>query len=271
MASRVVVLFFWYKVAINVLVINRVTLNKSMPNETEQFINDNPMEQSFVPETVEGNEPKNERTEDEEYDFTELKNRREKRLMDKLQQERESNIELNARLKTISEARSLSEESADYLKNVTRLYGQDSPEAIAATELLTNALKGLEERAVQRAAETIREEQRAARESAQRAEKELDSFIEDIEDTHNVVFTEKMQKDYFALMHKLSPKDSEGNVTAYADPETVWEIYKERSKPKTDNRQKDMASRAMSAGGNQSDQKVQDEAVRSFLKQAGII
>lgn len=201
------------------------------------------------------------------------KRRREKRLMDKLQSEREANIALSSRLEALSEAQKLREDTADdYLKKVEKIYGTDSPEAQAATNLLAEALKGVEEKAYDRAVTSFREEQRQAQEALQKEEQTLDSYVEELEDTYNVTFTPEMEKAYFQLMEKLSPKDSEGKILAYADPHSTWEIFQEKLQSrKPDTRQKDLASRSMVNSGTSDDTKIQDDAARRLLKEAGII
>ncbi len=238
-------------------------------NELDQFAQDtkNLLDQPLneVKETVE--EPVIEVVEEEE-----AKNRRERRLKDKLQAEREANIAMSARLEVLAEAQKANSEApSEYLKNIERIYGTDSPEAVAATQLLQNALTGLEEKVMQRALETMRQEQKAAQEEVAKEEKTLESFVENIEDTYKVTLSPEMQKGFFTLLEKMSPKDSSGNVIQYADPDSVWEVFSERIQKKTDTRAKDLASRGMVSGGNTGESKLQDDATRRFLQAAGIL
>jgi hypothetical protein len=206
-----------------------------------------------------------------EDDIESPKTRYQRRLKRDLDAERESNIALAAKVEVLTEAQRLQKETepSEYLKKVERIYGTDSPEATAATQLLSEALTGLEERATERALKAIREEQAKAQEATQKEERTLDSFIEQIEDEHNVTFTPEMEKGYFQLMEKLSPKDNDGNIIAYADPESTWELYKERTKK--ENPSKAIASRAMSQGGTSGDSKLQDDAMQRALREAGIL
>jgi hypothetical protein len=210
---------------------------------------------------------------EKEDEVEEAKNRRERRLMAKQQALREENIALNERLKVISETQQFRAETDtnDYLKRVERIYGTNSPEAKEATEVLAEALKGVEERAFERARTAFHEEQGKAQEAVRNEEKELDSFIEELEDTNNVTFTPQMEKSYFHLMEKMSPKDRDGNIVAYADPHAVFEIFQERmEKQPKNNRARDLAARSMttSAAGTQSD--LPDQAARDLLREAGI-
>lgn len=226
------------------------------------------LDQPLFPEE-EKNENGEETVEEQEQ---KLKNRREKRLADKLQAERESNIALNARLEAISEAQKTSRgtDTPDYLKTVERIYGSDSPEAIAATELLKTALKGVEESAYSRSLETLREEQRNATEAVRSEEKNLDFFVEQIEDEFNVSLSADQQKGFFRLLERLSPKDTEGNIIQYADPLTTFELYKDKF-TKKDSRAKDLSARSLVASGSSGDTKLQDDATVRYLKEQGIL
>lgn len=223
------------------------------------------MDQPFEPERATEETPVDE-------ELGESKRRREKRLMDKLQAERESNIALAARLEGLSEAQRLQRETepSEYLKKVERIYGTDSPEAQAATQLLSEALTGLEERATERAIEAIRMEQQEASRATRNEERTLDSFIEQIEDGYNVSFTPEMEKGYFQLMERLSPKDSDGNIVAYADPETTWELFQEKLQ-KRENPAKAIASRSMAQSGSSGDSKLQDDSMQRYLREQGIL
>lgn len=247
-----------------------------MPNEKEtevdQFaqdtksIVDQPLDLDPVVEENKG-------TEIETQEDDEAVNRRERRLRDKLQAEREANIDLAARLETISEAQKFRKDSepGEYLKAVERLYGTNSPEAQEATEILKTALQGVEERATERALATFREEQRQEEARVSEEGRKLDTFIEEIEDGYNVSFTPEMRRGYFSLMAKMSPKDADGNLTAYADPDAVYEVFNERRQRKPDTRAKDLASRAMTTSGDSKGSNLQDDATVRALREAGII
>lgn len=203
-----------------------------------------------------------------------VKDRRHKRLEAKLQAERESNIALNARLLTIAEARKSEEVPAEYLKSVERIYGTDSPEALAATELLKNALKGVKEEAKSEALETFKAEQLKLSEAEKKEAAELDSILEELEDDYGVDLTspksEEIRKAFFKNLEKMSPKDSDGNVLHYADHKAVWEDFSSRIQKKTENRAKNLSDRSMihSAASNS---KVSDDAALRFLKENGIV
>lgn len=250
-----------------------------MPNEQEQFLKDlesddkkvDILEQPLIPEK-EKEEVVKENKETEAEAEQKLKNRRERRLAEKWQAERESNIALNARLETIAEAqKAQGADSSEYLKAVEKIYGSETPEAVAATELLKTALKGVEERAYSRAIETSREEQSKLATEERRESERLDSFIENIEDEFSVTVSEAQEKDFFTFLERLSPKDKSGDIVEYADPLTVWELYQERISQKPASRAKALASRSITQGGVSGDTKLQTDSTERFLKEQGII
>ncbi len=238
-------------------------------NETDLFLDENEsiLDKSFTSETQATEE---EPVEDEDKrDFPEPKRRRERKLAEKLQAEREASIAMAARLEALTEA-SRSKEESDYLKTVERIWGTDTPENAMATDLLKNAIRAASEDAKRAALEEIRAEQREAQEAAKKAESDLDSMVEDIEDEFGVRLTKEQEKGFFRLMEKLSPKDREGNVIAYADPIAVYEEYQERVKRSKANPARDLAARSMTQSG-QSSTVANTNAEEAWLKEQGII
>lgn len=241
-------------------------------NEQEKFLNDlEPKEdESILDQTIEPE--KVEKTEEpEEADEMKLRNRREKRLHDKWQAEHDANISLAARLSTMTEVQKLTKDvDSEYLKGVEKIYGSETPEAIAATELLKKALLGVKEESKRESLETWREEQRQANEAIKNEEKQLDSMIEEIEDESNVILSESQKKGFFSMLEKMSPKDNNGNVLHYADHHAVWDIYQSKIQ-KTDNRAKDLSSRSMVSSGTSKESKLDEDSTARFLKDNGII
>lgn len=241
-------------------------------SEQEQFLKDT--------ETKEGDDlfdkPLDDKVVDENPELAEesVKDRRHRRLEEKLQAEREANIAMATRLEVISEAKKTEETPSEYLKSVERIYGTDTPEATAATELLKNALKGVKDEAREEALNTWREEQRQSSQDVAKEEKKLDSMVEDIEDDYNVDLTSPKSKElrsaFFKTLEKLSPKDAQGNVIHYADHRAVWEDLQSRISKRTENRAKNLSDRSMVHSGA-SESKVGEDANLRFLKENGII
>lgn len=214
-------------------------------------------------------EPKEPEKETEEDAEQKLKNRRERRLYDKLQSEREANIALNARLETIAESKHMREEEevAEYLKRAEKIYGNATPEAKEATQLLIEALRGVEENATKKAFDRYQSERTNDSEAEKKEEKNLDDILEKVEEEHGIDMSDDKQRTGFlTLLEKLSPKDSEGNIIEYADPETTAEVYLSRQE-KSNSRAKDLASRSMSQSGTSQPSKIEEDVMARWIKE----
>lgn len=235
----------------------------------DQFLAENPeeniLEQPLNPDTEEA---KQEDIDPEEQP-EEVKNRHHRRLEEKVRVEREANMAMAARLEVLTEAKKARENETDDFKALSRIYGEDTPEAREATEILKQSLTSLEERAVERAYERLQEDRRKEAESVRQEERQLDAMIDEIEASGAKVSPEA-EKGFFRLLEKLSPKDSNGNIIAYADPVATWEQYKAATK-KTDTTAKDMSSRSMTRSASSSPTTANDDATRQLLREAGII
>lgn len=198
-------------------------------------------------------------------------NRRERRMEAKYRAERESSIALAAKLEVLTEAQKFSRaENPEMDETIARIYGTNTPEAAEATALLQKALKGAEDRATERALTAFREEQAQAQAEVAKEEQSLDAMIEDIEDTFDITLDPQTQKQFFSQLEKLSPKDRDGNVVAYADPYAVWETMQSQKKP-ADTRAKDLASRSMTKTGASGGASVEADANEKWLRDNGII
>ena len=247
-------------------------------NETEQFLKDLETEQGGIedifnqPLNPEPEKEQEEMIEEDDEDGLKPKTRRERRLKEKLEQERGSAIQLAERLSRLEEARQATSEEEDYLKSIERIYGTDSAEAQMATDILTKAFKSVRDDAENRAYERIQSERQNESQAVQEAESELDSIVDDIEDTFGIELTEAQETAYFQLLQKMSPKDREGNVTSLADPYAVFELFKEKvSKGTTDNRAKELSARSMTQSGAAKDSTLTDDATERWLRENAII
>lgn len=245
-----------------------------MPNEQEEFLkefepkssNNDPFEQPLTPEEPPVEIQPTEESEGEKF------NRRERRLQAKLQAERESAIALAARLEALTEAQKTarSTEKSSYEEKLSKIYGTDTPENATATELLIASVKEAKEAAKYEALEAFRAEQAKEREQVQKAEQTLTAMVEDIEDETGITLDDQTQKGFFTLLEKLSPKDSNGNILAYADHNAVWEEYQSR-KVQTNNRAKDLSARSMVRPGSSPTTTVSQDVDQRWLIENGII
>jgi hypothetical protein len=201
----------------------------------------------------------------------EPKNRRERRLMEKLQGERESAIALAARLEALSESQKSRSEESEFLKVAERIYGNSTPELSEATELLKTVLLGVKDEAKREAIAEYQNLRQQEQQAVANAEKRLDTMLGEIEDEANIDLAPAQRTEFLKLLEKMSPKDSNGNIVEYADHFAVWDIYQEKVKAHTPpNPAKDMAARAMVQGGS-ADQNVTTDAHERWLRENGII
>ncbi len=243
-------------------------------SEVEDFLKDlegNPVENILEKPLIE--DEALEKKEESEEDGMKAKNRRERRLLEKNQQLREEAIAATARLQGITESQKVREQSepAEYLKRIEKIYGSATPEAIEATNLLKEALQGLEESATKKAFEKLDNERGNEAKAVQEEEKNLENILDNVEDDHGIdMSSEAERKGFLTLLEKLSPKDGEGNIIEYADADATAELYLSR-KEKTTNRAKDLASRSMVRSGSSQPSKLEDDAATRYLKENGII
>lgn len=254
-------------------------------NEQEQFLQDTNIDPNKIdvldqplfpvedPEKGEnsGDDAGDEHGDDDGKGELKPRNRRERRLMDKLAAERESSSFLAGKLEARTEAdRDVSSEEADYLKMAERIYGNETPEAQIATDLLKKAILGARDDAKKQAIEEMRSERTRETTEENDANRELDNIIDEIEDEYEVELTPAQETAYFTLLEKMSPK-RDGIVIEYADPHAVWEVFSERLKKPADTRAKDLSSRSMVNSGSSKENNLSDDVAARFLKEQGII
>lgn len=246
-------------------------------NEKDLFLSDVKEEETDAFAHLETTEetPEEKKDEDDpEAQPESVKDRRHRRLEEKLREEREANIALAERLKVIAETKTEAGETEGFLKSVERIYGTDSPEALTATELLKESLKGMKEEAVKTAVEQMREEMRQQQEAVKKEEETLDSMLEELEDEFNIDLTSKTaentRKAFFTELQRLSPKDSNGSIIAYADHRAVFESLQAKAK-KPENRAKDLAARSMTQSGATKDSTLVDDVSLRWLKENDMI
>ena len=209
--------------------------------------------------------------EDEAPGDPEPKNRRERRLMDKLQSERETAIALAAKLDAITQSQGSRSEQAQFLDVAERIYGNQTPELREATELLKSALMGAKDEAKKEALaewQSLREGEQNAISSA---EKRIDLMIESIEDERNIDLSEGPHRTGFLkLLERMSPKDSNGNIIEYADHYAVWDVYQSQIK-KPENPAKEVAARTMTNGTASGSSTLTNDTHERWLRENGIL
>lgn len=208
-----------------------------------------------------------------------IKNRQHRRLEIKLQEEREANIALNARLQERTELDRFRQDtkSDDVPVDWLQVYGGSTPEgqeqAKRAWKLQQEMISQAEDRATERALEQIEERQQEGIKQQKQFESFIDTELEAIEDQFNVDVTSnapsarKARREFLEMVQKFSPKDEDGTITDYADFEATWEQY-QATRQKTDNsKQKDLADRSMKQSGNaQTTDKAPTSGFRGWMK-----
>lgn len=237
----------------------------------------------FAETRTEKTVPEKEETteEDDVAKIKERDNREAKRAKRALQAEREANIALTERIKVLSEVQKFNQEtgsSKELASDITRIYGNDTPEAREASRILKEALDRNLEQAEERALRRLQE----VREAEVVAQKEAESFIDNelaaLEDEYDVDLTSdspagrKHRREFLELVQKASPKDQDGNIKEYADFSEIFEIYQSRLEKPDNSRQRQVASRSMTRSGSSSTQKsVEQTSNEQWLKDRGII
>lgn len=192
----------------------------------------------------------------EEIEEEPRKNRQHRRLEEKLQRERESNIALAERIKVLSEVEDSKREAlADGLDpDFIRVFG-DSDQGREVARIMANKISAAQEATEQRTIQRIEAKQAQAIEEQKQYESLIDSELEALEDEYNVDLTSdapkarKERREFLELIQNLSPKDSNGTITGYADFGSTFDIYQKTrtqdKSPETITRQKELASRSM--------------------------
>jgi len=184
------------------------------------------------------------------------KNRRHRRLEAQLEKEREGRIAAEARAKALAESGGSRQADPSLDPRLVRMYGAENVEAAQIhQDLLTDYATKAEERAFERM-----KAQREAEESEKaQFENLITSELEGIEDEYDIDLTSnapkaaKTRRDFLELVEKLSPKDAQGRVTAYADFNQTWELFSAKqaaaAKAAPASRAKEIAARSMQQAG----------------------
>lgn len=245
-----------------------------MANEAETFLEEFDQKQNdpfaFLEETTPETAPVAEPTEEVPSD-PEPRNRRERRLMEKLQSEREAAIALAAKLDVITSSQQTRSEQSQFAEVARKIYGDSTPELREATELLITAISGAKEEAKREALAEWQSLQSKQQEEVKNAEKRIDTMLEEIEDERNIDLSDGPHRTGFLqLLEKMSPKDKNGNIIEYADHYAVWDVYQSTIK-KPVNPAKEMAARAMTQGGATGQSTLTNEVHDRWARENGLL
>ncbi len=191
------------------------------------------------------------------------KNRRQRRLEEKMKQKDEMLIALNERVKVLSEVRNGEPVAAGEMPpEWVALYG-NTDESKNAWAMQSRIFGSMKEQAKIEAVQELERRQQAAIEEQKQYESHIDSELEALEDEYDVDLTSnapaarKARREFLEMVQSLSPKDESGTLTGYADFESTFEIYqrtKAQAKPedRVISRQKEIAAKTMQESNNSS-------------------
>lgn len=253
-----------------------------MPNENDalnQFNKDFPLDETLAEkDELFGSQTSETSQEDKEEIPEGIKNRHIRRLEEKLNKEREWNIQQAARDAARSELDKFREETKglDVDEKLITLYGDTENGRKAAQlhqDLLNKKFEEAEERAFTRLTEFQRKEEQEVRVNGDFIENEFES----IEDEYNVDLSGSTERSatirnaFLNFIERLSPKDTNGNIEEYADFQNAWELFQDRLE-KPNNRSKDIASRSMTTSASSSQENsTQNKSNERWLREQGII
>lgn len=226
---------------------------KSGQEQVTEFFNNLPRELPKQDIDIFGTKPKEVvadivgTADDEEVDDS-IKNRRHRRLEQKIDALRDENIQLGERVKMLSEVEKFTKENPDVDPDIARMF--DNTDIGKENALrLSRKLEQIQEKAEERALARIDQLKDKEKEEFNEASGFIDSELERLEEAYGVKLTPgtKQTTEFLQLVEDLSPKDEEGNLKDYADFETTFELYQSLSKKeKPDNsRAREVASRSM--------------------------
>jgi hypothetical protein len=217
-----------------------------------------------------------------DVDEGKLTKRMERRQAEKIRQLRDENIALAERLKIIAEQKQSSVESdVDYLKEAEQLYGNADengvfdPKRAKATEIfksvVSKAVADAERRAIERFEARQQESSSSEKQAIEENESFLDEAMADIEEEYGIdMDVPKERNGYLDLLEEMSPKDSDGNIIEYADPDAVAKVYM-KIRTSSNSQAKQIASRSMARSAAGGDSTVAEDATLRWLKENNLL
>lgn len=215
-------------------------------------------------------------TPEEEEISLETEQRLKNRLMRKKEKEadrlRDEVTQLNERVKVLSELGKFKEEVGDdTLKKVEAIYGTDTAEKLAATNLLKEALADIKRQAKEETMSALGARETEETEAQKEADSEVDEMLEQVEDEYGLDMSDdNVRNGYITLMEKMSRKYDDGNIKEFADPDAVADVYLTLQKRQGSTKAKELASRSMQRSGESQPSKLPQNAVDRFMEENGL-
>jgi hypothetical protein len=151
-------------------------------------------------------------------------------------------------------------EAVDDIKlpsSFVKLIGNDTPEKVEVLKDLSTYFGNLKGEARAEFLEEMQEQQNRATQEDKKAQDELDTYFEEIEETYDVDLSSNsasakaMRSSFIDYVRKIAPKNEDGEVAAFPDLVSSFEEFQEKGKrvaPPT--RAKELASRGMTRSGD---------------------
>lgn len=202
------------------------------------------------------------------------KNRRHRRLESQLQTEREENIRLKALAEGRNEARQFAQEN-NVDERLLEMYG-NTDEGKKAARLHMELLNDATSKGKDLALQELKEERAREADAQKKYETFIDSELEALEDEHGIDLTSdapaarKLRREFLEAVQKLSPKDTDGTITNFADFGGVWDSFSEKRAKPDNSRRQQIADRSMAATGNVDTSKATEDANLAYLRSIGI-
>lgn len=139
-----------------------------------------------------------------------------------------------------------------------KLVGNDTEEKREVLKDLSTYFSTLKGEAKQDFLREIKEQEQQKVEADKKAEDELDSYFDQIEETYNVDLSsnsasaKQMRSQFIDYVRKIAPKDENGDVAGFPDLVSSFEEFQERNKKAPATRAKELASRGMTRSSDTS-------------------
>lgn len=246
-------------------------------SEVEKFFDELPASESALASIEE--KPVVEQTpalEDSEDDPESPKNRRERRLVAKIERERAGSIAVTEKLReTTTELEkfksAVSSGTDDRLKEI---FGDDEKGKLL-TKHFSELFSESETRAYQKALNEIESRSTMEQQQEQAYGEEIDDEFDSIEDKYGVDLSSdssksvKLRNDFIDFMLAISPKDENGDISEYADFDAGFDAFS-RTRVKAETRNKELAARTMTDSHSPSSPSANDDATERWLNENGI-
>lgn len=251
---------------------NNIEAALGLTKQDNSPVTDNELNDLLGRKTEEKPEPQPEKEEEE------VKNRRQRRQerneMEALKRERqfyeEANQLLNERIKSLSELDKIAKENPGIDPVELQVFGTDENGKLIK-QYLDKRFEATREQAREEARREWEKERSESEALANEQRNYLTNEFEKIEESYNIPLLnpttekgKKFQNDFIDFLSKISPKDSSGEITEYADIPSSFETFLaiSKSSDQESSRRKELASRSMANTG--AEQPVQPKGRMNF-------